>query len=151
MKDSCDPYTAMDHNSGDTCGSHCAASASDTYSANLTSIGRVPWTTAAETEANIQQQILTRGAIVSCFFVYSDFYGGGVYIQDPAASVRGGHAVVTIGWGVDNGVKYWLVENSHVPTTTAPHTLAISLIFLVLNKFISLITSVPFFDIVTPF
>jgi hypothetical protein len=111
----------------------------------------VPWTTAAETEANIQQQILTRGAIVSCFFVYSDFYGGGVYIQDPAASVRGGHAVVTIGWGVDNGVKYWLVENSHVPTTTAPHTLAISLIFLVLNKFISLITSVPFFDIVTPF
>lgn len=24
----------------------------------------------------------------------------------------GGHAVVTLGWGVDSGTEYWLVKNS---------------------------------------
>ncbi len=124
VKDSCDPYEGLDHSSGATCGSHCAASASDTYAANITSIGSViyvpgRWGTLEETERLIQQQVLTRGAIVSCFWVYSDFYNGGVYIKNPAATKIDGHAVFTIGWGVDNGVKYWLAENSQVPTTTA--------------------------------
>ncbi|VDM84513.1 unnamed protein product [Strongylus vulgaris] len=29
-----------------------------------------------------------------------------------AGESQGGHAVKIIGWGVENGVKYWLISNS---------------------------------------
>ena len=59
----------------------------------------------------MQKEIMTKGAIVNCFDVYNDFSGRGVYTKGSKATKRGAHAVVTIGWGVDKGVKYWLVEN----------------------------------------
>jgi hypothetical protein len=45
--------------------------------------------------------------------VYADFltYKSGVY-QHKTGQFLGGHAVKIIGWGVENGVKYWLVANS---------------------------------------
>jgi C1A family cysteine protease len=45
--------------------------------------------------------------------VYSDFYNykSGVY-QHVTGDVEGGHAVKLMGWGVENGVDYWLVANS---------------------------------------
>ena len=45
-----------------------------------------------------------------CFGVYSDFYSGGVYVRGASATLRGGHAVVAIGWGTHNGVDYWLSQ-----------------------------------------
>ena len=45
--------------------------------------------------------------------VYEDFYAykSGVY-QHVTGKQNGGHGVKLMGWGVDNGVKYWLVANS---------------------------------------
>ncbi len=45
--------------------------------------------------------------------VYSDFpsYKSGVY-QHTTGSFLGGHAVKIIGWGVENGVDYWLVAST---------------------------------------
>ena len=42
--------------------------------------------------------------------VYSDFmrYKSGIY-QRSSSELLGGHAVKIIGWGVEEGVKYWLV------------------------------------------
>ena len=92
------------------CSDHCKTPNAIRYAVNLSSIG---WAT---NEFQMKQAILKRGAIVSCFNMYSDFYTGGVYSKGRGAEERGGHAVATIGWGTDNGVDYWLAENSWGPT-----------------------------------
>ena len=45
--------------------------------------------------------------------VYADFlnYKSGVY-RHTTGSALGGHAVKMVGWGVEDGTKYWLVANS---------------------------------------
>lgn len=50
------------------------------------------------------------------FTVYSDFfnYKSGVY-SHVSGGVAGGHAVKILGWGIDNGVNYWLCANSWGP------------------------------------
>jgi cathepsin B len=64
----------------------------------------------------IQTAIMTGGPIATAFTVYADFedYVGGVY-QHVSGSSVGGHAVRFVGWGVDNGTKYWKVANSWNP------------------------------------
>lgn len=44
--------------------------------------------------------------------MYTDFlsYTDGIY-SHVAGGVEGDHAVRIIGWGVEKGVKYWLVAN----------------------------------------
>jgi cathepsin B len=56
---------------------------------------------------------LTQGSLQTAFTVYSDFmyYSGGIY-QHKSGSVEGGHAVTFVGYGSENGVKYWTVRNS---------------------------------------
>jgi len=68
------------------------------------------------TETDIMTAIMTDGPVEAAFTVYSDFenYVSGVY-QHTSGSVLGGHAIKIVGWGVDNGVKYWKVANSWNP------------------------------------
>jgi C1A family cysteine protease len=128
VEDTCDPYTAKDHTTGETCGAHCAAPKEKQWQTNVASIAKVP----PRNVTRMQEQIMTRGAISSCYDVYSDFTGRGVYIKTAGASLRGAHAVTTVGWGVDVDLKtgadvpYWLVQNSwvrpapHVPCLASP-------------------------------
>lgn len=71
---------------------------------------------AAEGEEGIMQAIMTGGPVETAFTVYSDFedYAGGIY-QHVTGEEAGGHAVKIVGWGVDNGVKYWKIANSWNP------------------------------------
>jgi cathepsin B len=64
-------------------------------------------------EQQIMTEIYERGSIESNFLVYEDFvnYKEGVY-QYVEGELLGGHAIKIIGWGVENGVKYWLCVNS---------------------------------------
>ena len=66
-----------------------------------------------EKETAIMTEIMTNGSVEAAFEVYSDFplYKSGVY-QHKTGSYLGGHAIKMIGWGVENGVKYWLIVNS---------------------------------------
>jgi cathepsin B len=61
----------------------------------------------------IQNELYTNGPIEITFNVYADFlnYVGGIYFHR-AGGFMGGHAVKLVGWGVENGVDYWLVANS---------------------------------------
>ena len=67
-------------------------------------------------EQNIMQEIYENGPVEASFTVYNDFptYSSGVY-QHVSGSALGGHAIKMLGWGVENGVKYWLCANSWNP------------------------------------
>ncbi|KAI1286143.1 Cathepsin B [Halotydeus destructor] len=58
-------------------------------------------------------EIFTNGPVEADFTVYADFpsYKSGVYVQTSDDEL-GGHAIRILGWGVENGVDYWLVANS---------------------------------------
>merc|ERR1719498_977958 len=64
----------------------------------------------------IQQAIMAGGPMEVAFTVYSDFenYAGGIYHHVNGQPV-GGHAVKVVGWGSENGVKYWKIANSWNP------------------------------------
>lgn len=61
----------------------------------------------------IKKEIFKNGPVTASFSVYSDFlnYKDGVYYH-VAGKYIGGHSVKILGWGVEKGVKYWLVANS---------------------------------------
>lgn len=62
---------------------------------------------------DIMKDIMYNGPVDATYVVYSDFknYKSGVYHH-----VKGGivalHSVRVIGWGIEDGVPYWLVANS---------------------------------------
>ena len=64
-------------------------------------------------EQNIMQELYQNGPVEASFTVYDDFptYRSGVY-QHVTGGYLGGHAIKMIGWGVENGEKYWLCVNS---------------------------------------
>ena len=64
-------------------------------------------------EQEIQKEIMTNGPVEGAFTVYADFpnYKSGVY-QHMSGAALGGHAIKVLGWGVEEGTKYWLVANS---------------------------------------
>ena len=61
----------------------------------------------------IKADIQKYGTVTAAFTVYEDFltYKSGVYTHQ-SGSALGGHAIKTIGWGVEDGVDYWLCVNS---------------------------------------
>jgi cathepsin B len=64
-------------------------------------------------EEAIKTEIYNHGSVGAAFTVYEDWvnYKSGVYKYTKGKQL-GGHAVKIIGWGVENGDKYWLVANS---------------------------------------
>jgi cathepsin B len=63
-------------------------------------------------ESRIMQEIFQNGPVEGAFTVYDDFpsYKSGVY-QHVSGKALGGHAIRILGWGVEEGTKYWLVAN----------------------------------------
>ena len=69
-----------------------------------------------KTVNSMQREIFQNGPIQVAFDVYTDFltYKSGVYQHslNEKNTFLGGHAVKMIGWGVENGIPYWLCVNS---------------------------------------
>ena len=62
---------------------------------------------------SIKKEIMTHGTVTAAFTIYMDFltYNSGVY-QHMSGEAEGGHAIKIIGWGVEEGLDYWLCVNS---------------------------------------
>lgn len=73
-------------------------------------------TVTARGEANMQSAIMAGGPMEVAFTVYSDFenYVSGIY-HHVSGGMAGGHAVKVVGWGAENGQKYWKIANSWNP------------------------------------
>lgn len=86
----------------------------------LRSVTYVSAPTIQETEAAMIAALNLRGSLTVFILVYQDFYAysSGVYqnnstlpcYEDPRCD--GGHAIKLIGYGVENGIKYWLAANT---------------------------------------
>lgn len=117
-----DPYPAEGQPgcpsaSSPRCPSKCDSDASAAHS----DFSGDKWTFSGETvsasgEREIQKLIMAGGPVETAFSVYSDFenYDGGIY-HHVTGYMAGGHAVTFVGWGVEDGVKYWKVQNSWNP------------------------------------
>ena len=64
-------------------------------------------------EQNIMAEIAANGPVTASFTIYEDFhfYESGIYRYTSGAYL-GGHAVKIIGYGEEDGVKYWIGANS---------------------------------------
>ncbi|KAK2945885.1 putative Cathepsin B [Blattamonas nauphoetae] len=66
-----------------------------------------------EGEQKMMKELQERGPIHANMYTYQDlgYYKSGIY-SHKTGSWTGGHAVVVIGWGVENDVPYWIIQNS---------------------------------------
>ncbi|KAJ3662920.1 hypothetical protein Zmor_007235 [Zophobas morio] len=118
--DGCKPYSIepCDHYDSETCGigyapdcvKVCDEGSSLEYESDLKT--GAPYYV-VQSEVQMQTEIMTNGPIASSFKVYEDFflYESGVYQQVTGRYFRR-EAAKLIGWGVENGVPYWLAVNS---------------------------------------
>lgn len=62
--------------------------------------------------ASMKTFLATRGPLITCFSVYSDFYGyrSGVYTKSQSATYEGGHCVSCVGYSEQ--MQAWLCKNS---------------------------------------
>ncbi len=88
----------------------------------------VPGTTAQApggSEKNIRVELYYNGPVATGFQVHEDFYDywrllvagklkgvNQIYQYDGSSPKVGGHAVIIVGWGEENNVKYWICQNS---------------------------------------
>ncbi|VDN04561.1 unnamed protein product [Thelazia callipaeda] len=93
------------------CNRKCDKSYGKSYSADKY-FGKRAYAVESDVES-IQKEIMTMGPVEAAFEVHSDFlsYESGIY-KHTAGSLAGGHAVKILGWGIEQGVPYWLVANS---------------------------------------
>ncbi|KAL0220808.1 hypothetical protein RCL1_000662 [Eukaryota sp. TZLM3-RCL] len=68
-------------------------------------------------EEAMMEAIMSYGSVLGTMMIYVDFidYESGIYkrtVIDDDKYKLGGHAIKIVGWGEENGVKYWTCANS---------------------------------------
>jgi len=111
VTDECYPYTAGKDSSMSTpeCKKKCTGNGAD-WNADK---HKGQKTYSLYGEESMKTELATNGPFEVAFTVYADFmsYQSGVY-HHTSGGYEGGHAVKLIGYGEENGEKYWTCANS---------------------------------------
>ena len=107
VSEECIPYTSGQSEEAWGCSYQC----NDPSVSNKRYRCQYPWI--SFTNSGIKGEILKRGPVETGFDVYEDFmsYKQGIY-HHTTGGFLGGHAVKIVGWGVEDGTKYWIAANS---------------------------------------
>jgi Cysteine protease len=111
VTEECYPYSAgVDPSVTPACAYQCTGNPSIDWNSDKHK-GAKSYTVSGED--NMMTEVSTNGPFEVAFQVYADFmsYSGGVYSHQ-YGGYEGGHAVKLLGYGIDNGVNYWLCANS---------------------------------------
>ena len=70
-----------------------------------------------KTKPEMMQEIMTNGPVATRFNHYADFnaYKGGIYYHKTGKYICG-HYMKPVGWGVEKGVKFWILANTYGPS-----------------------------------
>jgi cathepsin B len=109
---SCVSYQNNDYNAA-SCPAQCNNAAQSFNEFQAHDFYRVVASPTMTVVEAMQRELLQYGPLQVAFYVYADFlsYNSGVYVKSSSDNY-GGHAVAIVGWGVDNGVDYWVCRNS---------------------------------------
>ena len=68
-----------------------------------------------EDEISIKKEIMKNGPVTSMLYIYNDYYNykSGIYVHTGDKNYLGFHAIVIIGWGIENNIKYWIIQDSY--------------------------------------
>ncbi len=105
--DECQPYHSGETGSAWGCKTKCE----DSNGSNKKYRCQYPWINF--TNKGIKNEIRKNGPVETAMTVYEDFmnYKEGIY-HHVAGKFLGGHAIKLIGWGEEEGTKYWILANS---------------------------------------
>ncbi|CAD5229840.1 unnamed protein product [Bursaphelenchus xylophilus] len=94
----------------DVCSHKCQASYPKKYEDDLY-FGKEQYK--LQGEETIQREILKNGPLYTSFQVFDSFeyYSAGIYRSVPGEQAQVHHAMRIVGWGVENGTKYWKIAN----------------------------------------
>eukprot|EP00455_Lapot_gusevi_P042960 TRINITY_DN5170_c0_g1_i2.p1 TRINITY_DN5170_c0_g1~~TRINITY_DN5170_c0_g1_i2.p1 ORF type:complete len:601 (+),score=211.68 TRINITY_DN5170_c0_g1_i2:77-1879(+) len=117
VEETCAPYTATGHDTGDTCTpidvcKNCNPD-SGCFAQPTYPIHYVGEYGNLKGEDAILQELYTRGPVVCNIAVTDAFvsYSGGIF-NDTTGKTEMDHSISLVGYGVENGVKYWIGRNS---------------------------------------
>ena len=115
--ESCSPYQALGHSNGLPCSAKILCKTCDLdngcYTPNNYPIYYVEEYGSIKGEQAMMNEVYNRGPITCAMAVNQDLlnYTGGIF-WDKTGIMQTDHIVGIIGWGEENGVKYWNIRNS---------------------------------------
>lgn len=68
-----------------------------------------------EDEKSIKKEIMENGPVTSMMNIYKDYYDykSGIYIHTGEDDYLGFHSISIIGWGIEDNIKYWIIQDSY--------------------------------------
>ena len=68
-----------------------------------------------EDEKSIKKEIIENGPVTSMMIIYKDYYDykSGIYNHIGEDDYLGFHAISIIGWGIEDNIKYWIIQDSY--------------------------------------
>lgn len=102
----CIPFVSGNDGKDGTCTNNCVKGTFEAHKCAKIVYGA--------SEVGIKRELMTSGPMFCRFDLFKDFedYKSGIYYKVSEQLVERDHGAKLIGWGVENSIHYWMLENS---------------------------------------